>query len=726
MSPPVPASTSSPELHSEPNLPPSQGAGAVPLERNLDRPSPASVVGPELRTIVSGLSEAVTIQAPDGALIFANAEAARVLGFPSVDALLAARPADILGRFELHDESGAPLPPERLPTRAALAGERPPPTVVHFKVRDTGEQRWAILTASPIFDAPEEPQEPRRLRCIVNIFRDVTGQKRSEQALRFLSEASAVLASSLDHQTILQTLARLAVPHLADWCSIEMPGEDGALEQVAVAHVDPAKVELARMLRQQYPPDPEAARGLPQVIRTGEAELTPVYDDEALAAAAINDDHLQVMLAFGIHSSIVVPLTTRGRILGALVLVSTESQRSFDEADLALAKDLAGRAALAVDNARLHDDAQRVAAVHASRREADTARLRTQQILDSMIEPFFVLDGGFRFIYVNARAAEMVGAPREGLLGQSVWEKLPHLQGMEAERAFRRALGSRTPVSFDEPEPIGGQWYEVHVYPTLDGLSVAYRDVSARKRAEDALDEHAKELARSNAELEQFAYVASHDLQEPLRMVASYTQLLGRRYRGKLDPDADEFIQFAVEGVTRMQGLIRDLLEFSRVGTRGRAFTSVPVATPLGRAQDNLRAAISETGARVIAGDLPVIWGDEGQLTQLFQNLIGNAIKFRGEGTPEVRVTAERRGREWQICVQDNGIGIAPEFTARIFVIFQRLHSRTDYPGNGIGLAICKKIVERHGGRIWIESEPGRGARFYFTLPASPEESTNA
>ncbi len=209
-------------------------------------------------------------------------------------------------------------------------------------------------------------------------------------------------------------------------------------------------------------------------------------------------------------------------------------------------------------------------------------------------------------------------------------------------------------------------------------------------------------------------------------MVASYTQLLGRRYRGKLDPDADEFIQFAVEGVTRMQGLIRDLLEFSRVGTRGRAFASVPITAALGRAQDNLRAAIGESGARIIADDLPVISGDEGQLAQVFQNLIGNAIKFRGEGTPEIRVTAERRGREWQICVQDNGIGIAPEFAARIFVIFQRLHSRTDYPGNGIGLAICKKIVERHGGRIWVESEPGRGARFYFTLPASPEESTNA
>jgi PAS domain S-box-containing protein len=700
-----------------PSQPEGDGAGGDWIS---DRPSQGSNLGPELRTIVAGLSDAVTIQSPDGQMLFANAEAAGALGFPSVAELMATPPADVVRRFELLDEEGAPLPPDRLPTRAALGGGRPPPTVIRFRVRQTGEQRWSILTSSPIFD------EQQKLRCVVNIFRDITAQKRSEVTLRFLAEASAIFAGSLDQQTTLRSLARLAVPHVADWCAIDLLEEDGHIEQVAVAHVDPAKIELARAIRQQYPPDPDAPHGVPNVIRTGEAEMVPEITDEMLAATARSADHYQVMIAFDIRSYIVVPLTARGKILGALTLVATESQRRFDEADLALARELASRAALAVDNARLHEDAQRLAAVHAARREAEVARLRTQQILDSIREPFFVLDGSFRFIYVNAQAAELAGAPRESLLGESVWDKMPQLRGTDAERAYRRALSSGNPVSYDVPEPIDGEWYEVHVYPTLDGVSVAYRDVSARKRAEDALDDHAKELARSNAELEQFAYVASHDLQEPLRMVASYTQLLARRYRGKLDSDADEFIQYAVEGVTRMQGLIRDLLEFSRVGTRGRSFATIPITAALGRALDNLRAAIEESGARITAGALPTIWGDEAQLAQVFQNLIGNAIKFRGEGPPEVNVSAERKGQEWQVCVEDKGIGIAPEFAARIFVIFQRLHSRSEYPGNGIGLAICKKIVERHGGRIWVESEPGRGARFYFTLPPSPEENTSA
>ena len=242
-------------------------------------------------------------------------------------------------------------------------------------------------------------------------------------------------------------------------------------------------------------------------------------------------------------------------------------------------------------------------------------------------------------------------------------------------------------------------------------------ELDERRRAEMQLARYADELARSNAELEQFAYVASHDLQEPLRMVASFTQLLGKRYRGKLDRDADEFIGFAVDGANRMQRLINDLLAYSRVGTRGKPFKPVDSKVILGEATDNLTKAIEESGAVITQDALPLVMGDEVQLLQVFQNLIANAIKFHGPEPPQIQVKTERRNHEWVFAIQDNGIGIAPEHQKRIFAIFQRLHHRSEYPGTGIGLAICKKIVERHGGRIWVESQLAKGSTFYFSLP---------
>ena len=242
-------------------------------------------------------------------------------------------------------------------------------------------------------------------------------------------------------------------------------------------------------------------------------------------------------------------------------------------------------------------------------------------------------------------------------------------------------------------------------------------DITERKGVEDKTRQLLADLDRSNKELEQFAYVASHDLQEPLRMVSSYTQLLARRYKGRLDADADDFIAYAVDGAYRMQRLINDLLAYSRVGTRGKEFEPTDCSAFFDQAVANLKGTIVESGAVVDRGPLPTVMADKSQFGQLLQNLIGNAIKYHGDEPPRVHVSAEQKANDWVFSVRDNGIGIDPQFAERIFVIFQRLHNREKYPGTGIGLAICKKIVERHGGRIWLESQVGSGATFYFTMP---------
>ncbi|MDP6357076.1 MAG: ATP-binding protein [Planctomycetota bacterium] len=273
--------------------------------------------------------------------------------------------------------------------------------------------------------------------------------------------------------------------------------------------------------------------------------------------------------------------------------------------------------------------------------------------------------------------------------------------------------------------------YDLHDQEAVEALSVAMVEALRNKRSEVELAQHrehleemvaerTQELARSNTELEQFAYVASHDLQEPLRMVASYTQLLADSYQDQLDEDANEFIGYAVDGARRMQDLISDLLAYSRV-TRGETeLKEVSCDAALDNALTNLEGAVLESRALIIRQELPPVKGDTTQLTQLFQNLIGNAVKYRGEVDPVIEIGVEENGSQWQFSVKDNGIGIDKKFSEKVFEIFQRLHGRTEYAGTGIGLSLCKRIVEKHGGNIWFESEPGKGSNFIFTMPKVP------
>lgn len=443
----------------------------------------------------------------------------------------------------------------------------------------------ANLSSSAIA-AAELVEEQKRMRAQA---------ENAERRAAFLAEATAMLGASLDYETTLRSVARLAVPAFADWCTVDIKSESGSVRRLAVAHSDPARISWAEEVEQRYPFRRRSESALPHVLETGQSELYPDIPNSVLSALAQDEEHSRLLREVGMKSAILMPMKARGHILGVLTFITAESGRRYGTEDLTVAEHLGRRAALAIDNAALYETAQ-----------------------------------------------------RERADAQAALEALQH----------------------------------------------------------------------SNQELQNFAYVASHDLQEPLRVIASFTQLLVKRYKGKLGQEADEFIDFIVDGVQRMHNLIHDLLGYSRaMNTPLSGVHPVGVSESIGAAMENLRVAVAESGAKVECGPLPAVMAEETQLVQLFQNLIGNAIKYRSpDREPQIRIEARDRGPDWMFSVTDNGIGIEAEYRDRIFGIFKRLHGRST-PGTGVGLAICKKVVERYGGRIWVDSTPGSGSTFYFTIP---------
>jgi PAS domain S-box-containing protein len=352
---------------------------------------------------------------------------------------------------------------------------------------------------------------------------------------------------------------------------------------------------------------------------------------------------------------------------------------------------------------------------------------RFRNLANNISQLAWMADEKGSIFWYNQRWFDYSGTRLEEMAGWG-WQKVQHPDHVERvvekiSRCFRNG------EVWEDTFPLRGRdgnyrWFLSQAVPIRDSEGRVFRwfgtstDISESKKSEEHLVKVVGELKRSNDDLQQFAYVSSHDLQEPLRMVSSYTQLLANRYQGRLDSDADEFIAFAVDGCNRMQGLIQDLLAYSRAGTNGKELHEVSSDNALQEALTNLRITIEQSAAEVTHDSLPAVRTDEAQLTQVFQNLVGNAIKYRGAEAPRVHVSATRStGNEWTFSVRDNGLGIAPQYFERIFILFQRLHGRDEFEGTGIGLAICKKIVERLGGRIWVESQPEKGSTFYFALP---------
>ena len=353
---------------------------------------------------------------------------------------------------------------------------------------------------------------------------------------------------------------------------------------------------------------------------------------------------------------------------------------------------------------------------------------RYRGLLEAAPDAMVVVNQAGEIVLLNVQAEKQFEYSRDELIGQKVKNIIPQgfaerlvADGLRsAEEALAQQIG--TGIELHGRRKNGSEFpIELMLSPleSAEGtlVTAAIRDITTRKRAESHLLQKVEELNRSNEELQQFANIASHDLQEPLRMVASYTQLLSRRYKGKLDTDADEFIAFAVDGASRMQRLIHDLLAYSRVGTKGKELLNTSSENALQQALLNLRGAVEESGALVTHDPLPMVKADEMQLTQLFQNLVGNAIKYQRSEIPKVHISAAMDGEDkWNFSVKDNGLGIDPQYFEKIFGMFQRLHKREEFAGTGIGLAICKKIVERHGGKISVELQPEHGSTFHFTL----------
>ena len=348
-----------------------------------------------------------------------------------------------------------------------------------------------------------------------------------------------------------------------------------------------------------------------------------------------------------------------------------------------------------------------------------------QDIIDGFQSPIFVKDIEGRFLIINNKLEELLGVKNEEIKGKTDYDVITKELAEYYRDNDQKVLEQGKAMYIEEEADLidGHHTYIANKFPIYDSKGKPYgvgsisTDISKRKLLEEQMKTTMDELRRSNEELERFAYVSSHDLQEPLRMITLYSQLLEKRYKNRLDEDADDFIEYIVENAKRMKYLIDDLLEYSRVTSKAKEFKNIDLEKVLEKILSNLSMFIVENNVNVTHDPLPTIFADKNQMMQVLENLITNAIKFRSKKSPKIDVSAQRDEKEWIFAVKDNGIGINPKHQEQIFEVFKRLHTREQYAGTGIGLSIAQKIIERHNGRMWVESELGKGSTFYFTIP---------
>ncbi|MCA1666356.1 MAG: PAS domain S-box protein [Thermomicrobia bacterium] len=639
-----------------------------------------------LSVFLQGVGDGILVQDHTGTIVFINDAGARACGFPSAAAMRATPIAEVLDKFVLLDEAGQPFPIASLPAQRVLRGMTATETVLRTRVRDSHEERWSVVNATPVRD------EQGAVAFAISIFQDITERKRAEATTRFFADASAILAESLDYETTLQRIAELAVPRVADWCSVDIADVEGVPHLLAIAHVDTEKVALAHEYRRRYPADPAARYGVAEAMRSGKSQLATAIPDAALVAGAHDADHLAMLRALGLASSMIVPLIARGRVLGTITFVSSSPTRRYGPPDLAFAETLAERAALAIDNARLYRDAR-------------AAEEQYRNLFAGVGDAVLVTDATGNYVDANPAMIELVGysvaelrrlhvgdltADADDDFAQTI-HTLPD-GAMRGEITLRRKDGSTLPVE---------GWITSVTAPTGTLFIGTWRDISARRRLEE--------------ERQRFIAMVAHELRNPLSSLIGYAELMRRRERYEA-----KAVETIITQGKRLERLTLDLRETMLVQAGVLALKRALIAPrPLiAAAIEQVQTTTDRPIAVDMPDDLPLAEWDADRVTQVLGNLLLNAIKYSGaEGAVRVRVEDTDAGV--RITVADTGMGIPPDALPLIFEPFYRATNATDGSarGMGLGLPISKALVEAHGGEMSVESALGVGSAFTFTLP---------
>ena len=649
----------------------------------------------DYRRLAENVREMIVRFTPEGQVTYAS---------PATRALLGYEPAAVVGRegseFLHEDDLGRVVDAHR----DLLHGVEPPPVVCRLLHRD-GHPVWVETTTRGV-SSPEDG----RLEAIVAVARDVTESVRAARSARLLQQVAMAANESESDEEAMQTALRL-VCELTGWpvghVYVPSPDVQGELKPTDLWHLDDP--ERHESFRRAPRSTVLSGQELPaRVLKSGRAEwVRDIQADPTFVRTWLAKElDVRAVLAFPVRAA-----------EETIAVIEFFSDRP-EEPD--------GRLVDLMDSvgSQLGEVLRRRWTEQALRASEEQFRALAESANDAIV----TIDEWGRIVYCNESLDRIFGYSCGEMVGKDASLLLPERFRDSYRAGLARILETGEPSMTERTVEMTGLRPDGSEFPVELSLSkwqtdqgsfvtAILRDITARKWVEKTLEEKVEELARSNAELGLFTYIASHDLREPLRTVGSNLQLLERHLADHIDGDARKQIDFAQGGVRRMQALIDDLLFYSRVGTEGREIEGVDGREAVEDAVQALTVAIEESAGRVTVSALPTIRADRSQLVQLFQNLISNAIKFRTEAPPRIDVSAERDGDAWVFSVQDNGIGIEARYAEHVFTIFQRLHTPETYPGTGIGLAVCRKIVERHGGRIWVESAPGGGSRFRFTIP---------
>ena len=664
----------------------------------------------QLNTIIEAIPDSLVLYDLQGRQIQQN-RVARELISEEIPAIPLAEMPD---KLVLRSPGGTLLPLEALPLARALHGETVIDSEMIYRIPVMQRDCLVSVSAAPLF-APSG----KNIVGAVTITHDLSERKRTEEQEHILAEVSKVLASTLDYQETLANIARVVVPQLADWFTVDLVDAQGNFELVEVGHKDPEQVQWARALREKYPVDPASPNGAPHVARTGESELYHEITDEMLAASIKNEEELSIARQLGMTSAMNVPLIARGRTIGVVAFASTESGRKYDERDLALAEEVGRRAGVALDNARLFRDVQQ-------------ARNQLEIILQGVADGIIVYNASNHIIYANEAAAKMIGYPSvQAMLDMPSPEivsrftmineqgqpfphsQLPHRRVLAGERDAQAIIGYCN-AGAGQPE----RWSLARSRPVLDEegevamvISITH-DITERMHAERRKDE--------------FISMTSHELKTPVTSLKGYTNVLQRRLVKQGDEQGLQYLARIDAQLNKLTKLINDLLDISKMqaGKLALEIGSFELDALVRETVENVQAATS-THQILIEGSVEGrVLGDKDRLEQVFVNLLSNAIKYSPQAE-KVIVHLSQEQEQAIISVQDFGIGIAEAHYQRIF---ERFYQVTDpeektFPGLGIGLYISSEIIERHHGRIWVESDKGQGSTFSIALPLTQEAS---